>query len=59
MINGFPPPIMVTSAVYHILREIHPPLLPKAAECLAKDGDALLTFYDFPAQQLITETNSA
>lgn len=22
---------------------------PKAAECLVKDRDALLTFYDFPA----------
>jgi len=23
----------------------------KAAECLNKDGDALLTFYDFPAER--------
>jgi transposase-like protein len=23
---------------------------PKAAECLAKDRDVLLTFYDFPAE---------
>jgi putative transposase len=26
---------------------------PKAAECLAKDRDALLTFYDFPAEHWI------
>jgi len=25
----------------------------KAAECLAKDRDSLLTFYDFPAEQRI------
>jgi putative transposase len=24
---------------------------PKAADCLAKDRDVLLTFYDFPAEQ--------
>lgn len=26
---------------------------PKAAECLAKDRDALLTFYDFPAEHWV------
>lgn len=26
---------------------------PKAAECLAKDGQALLAFYDFPAEHWI------
>lgn len=32
---------------------------PKAAECLAKDRDVLLTFYDFPAEhwQHIRTTN--
>jgi transposase-like protein len=26
---------------------------PKATECLAKDRDALLTFYDFPAEHWV------
>ena len=29
--------------------QTYEPKYPKAAECLAKDRDALLTFYDFPA----------
>ena len=29
------------------------PKYPKAAECLSKDKDALLTFYDFPAEHWI------
>lgn len=30
--------------------EAYSPKYPKAAECLAKDREALLTFYDFPAE---------
>ena len=31
--------------------EMFEPKYPKAAECLKKDRDVLLTFYDFPAEQ--------
>jgi len=30
--------------------QCHPPKYPKAAACLAKDREALLAFYDFPAE---------
>lgn len=30
--------------------ELYEPKYPKAAQCLAKDKDRLLTFYDFPAE---------
>jgi transposase-like protein len=30
--------------------EVYEPKYPKAAQCLAKDKDRLLTFYDFPAE---------
>jgi putative transposase len=30
--------------------ELYEPKYPKAAQCLAKDKEALLTFYDFPAE---------
>ena len=30
--------------------ELYDPKYPKAAQCLAKDKDRLLTFYDFPAE---------
>ncbi len=30
--------------------EVYEPKYPKAAQCLAKDKDVLLTFHDFPAQ---------
>ena len=30
--------------------EVYEPKYPKAAQCLAKDRDSLLSFYDFPAQ---------
>jgi len=33
--------------------EAYGPKYPKAADCLAKDRDALLTFYDFPAEHWI------
>ena len=33
--------------------QIYEPKYPKAAECLAKDKEALLAFYDFPAQHWI------
>lgn len=36
-------------AFAHFLR-VYRPKYPKAADCLDKDRDALLTFYDFPAE---------
>jgi len=33
--------------------ELYEPKYPKAAQCLAKDKDSLLTFYDFPAAHWI------
>jgi len=33
--------------------EVYEPKYPKAAACLAKDRDALLTFYDFPAEHWV------
>ena len=33
--------------------ETYEPKYPKAAECLVKDQDAMLTFYDFPAEHWI------
>ena len=40
-------------AAFRIFVQTYEPKYPKAAECLAKDKDALLTFYDFPAEQWI------
>ncbi len=33
-----------------ILRLVYEPKYPKAAECVTKDKQSLLTFYDFPAE---------
>ena len=35
---------------FNLLVQTYLPKYPKAAECLNKDKDALLTFYDFPAE---------
>ena len=40
-------------AAFRTFVQTYEPKYPKAAECLGKDKDALLTFYDFPAQQWI------
>ena len=38
---------------FDLFVQTYQPKYPKAAECLNKDKDALLTFYDFPAEQWI------
>ena len=37
-------------ADFDLFIETHEPKYPKAATCLIKDREALLSFYDFPAQ---------
>jgi transposase-like protein len=46
-------------AAFDIFLETYGPKFPKAAECLSKDRDELLAFYDFPAEhwQHIRTTN--
>ncbi len=38
---------------FNLFVQTYQPKYPKAAECLSKDKDALLTFYDFPAEHWI------
>lgn len=38
---------------FDLFVQTYQPKYPKAAECLNKDNDALLTFYDFPAEHWI------
>jgi len=38
---------------FDVFLQSYEPKYPKAAECLAKDKEALLTFYDFPAEHWI------
>ena len=38
---------------FEVFLQTYEPKYPKAAECLAKDKEALLTFYDFPAEHWI------
>ncbi len=40
-------------AAFDLFVKTYEPKYPKAAECLAKDRDALMTFYDFPAEHWI------
>jgi putative transposase len=46
------PKVAVEKAFDHFIKS-YEAKYPKAAECLAKDRDALLTFYDFPAEHWI------
>lgn len=38
---------------FDLFVQTYQPKYPKVAECLHKDKEALLTFYDFPAEQWI------
>ena len=41
------------SQAFDLFLQTYQAKYPKAAECLAKDRDVLLTFYDFPAEHWI------
>lgn len=43
----------VAQAAFDAFLAAYGPKYPKACECLAKDRDELLTFYDFPAEHWI------
>lgn len=43
---------------FDLFVQTYQPKYPKAAECLNKDNEALLTFYDFPAEPLFASLNT-
>ena len=48
--SGWPPPARTAEQAFDLFLETYGAKYPKACECLAKDREELLAFYDFPAE---------